>query len=118
MQRATGHAAAEAIARAAGALQEKLSAIEDEVIQVRYKGARDRLDLPVKLNAKLAELTSVVAAADFVPPKQTYDVFSDLSGRINLQLQRLDEVIDQDVTGFEHLLRELQIPAIVPRTGP
>jgi len=33
-------------------------------------------------------------------------------------LQRLEGVIDQDVTGFEHLLRELQIPAIVPRTAP
>jgi hypothetical protein len=118
VQRATGHAAAEAVARAAGTLQEKLSAIEDEVIQVRYKGARDRLDLPVKLNAKLAELTSVVAAADFAPPQQTYDVFHEISGKIDLQLQRLDEVIAQDVTGFEHLLRELQIPAIVPRTVP
>jgi hypothetical protein len=117
-QRATGHAAAEAVARAAGTLQEKLSAIEDEVIQVHYKGARDRLDLPVKLNAKLAELTSVVAAADFAPPQQTYDVFHEISGKIDLQLQRLDEVIAQDVTGFEHLLRELQIPAIVPRTVP
>jgi photosystem II stability/assembly factor-like uncharacterized protein len=117
VQRAAGHAAAEAVTRAAGALQEKLSAIEDEVIQVRYKGARDRLDLPAKLNAKLAELTSVVAAADFAPPQQAYDVLSDITGRINLQLRRLEEVIDQDVTGFEHLLRELQIPAIVPRTG-
>ena len=118
VQRAAGHAAAEAVAKAAGALQEKLSAIEDEVIQVRYKGARDRLDLPAKLNAKLAELTSVVAAADFAPPQQTHDVFQAINGRINLQLGRLEEVLDQDVTGFEHLLRELQIPAIVPRTAP
>ena len=58
------------------------------------------------------------SAADFAPPQQTHEVFRDITGRINLQLQRLDEVIDQDVTGFEHLLRELQIPAIVPRTGP
>ena len=118
VQRAAGHTAAEAVAKAAGALQEKLSAIEDEVIQTRYKGARDRLDLPVKLNAKLAELTSVVAAADFAPPKQTYEVFREVTGRIDGQLQRLDDVIAQDVTGFENLLRELQIPAIVPRTGP
>jgi len=89
-----------------------------ETNTIGYKGVRDRLDLPVKLNAKLAELTSVVAAADFAPPQQTYDVFREISGKIDLQLQRLDEVMAQDVTGFEHLLRELQIPAIVPRTGP
>ena len=116
--KAAGHAAAEAVTKAAGGVRAKLTAIEEEVIQVRYKGARDRLDLPTKLNVKLAELTSVVAAADFAPPKQAYDVFSDISSKINEQLQRLDEVMAQDVTGFEHLLRELQIPAIVPRTGP
>jgi photosystem II stability/assembly factor-like uncharacterized protein len=118
VQRATGQLAAEAVTQAAGALQEKLTAIEGELIEVQFKGARDRLHLPAKLNAKLAELTSVVAAADFAPPQQVYEVYQEITGRVNQQLQRLEEVIDQDVTGFEHLLRELQIPAIVPRTTP
>src|SRR4029453_14807444 len=72
VQRATGHAAAEAVARAAGGLQEKLSAIEERVSPVRYKGPRARLYLPVKPNAKLGDPPSVEAAADFAPPQQTY----------------------------------------------
>ncbi len=118
VQRAENHAAAEAVSNAAEALKDKLSAIEQELIQVNYQGARDRLNLPAKLNAKLAELTSVVAAADFAPPQQVYHVFDDIVSRISPQLQQLEGVIDQDVAQFAHLVQELGIPAIVPRTAP
>ena len=118
VQRAANHASATAVAQAAVAVQEKLAAIEDDLIQVHYKGARDRLDLPAKLNAKLAELTSVVAAGDFAPPQQVYDVFYDVTGKVSVRLEHLEEVIDKDVAAFEHLLRELEIPAIVPRPAP
>ncbi len=118
VSRATGHAAAEAVTQAAGALEEKLAAIEGTLTQVEYKGARDRLNLPAKLNAKLAELTNVVAAADFAPPQQAHHVFHDFTGRIDPQLQRFEEVVEQDVSAFEHLVLELGIPAIVPRTSP
>ena len=118
VSRATGHAAAEAVTQAAGALEEKLAAIEGTLTQVEYKGARDRLNLPAKLNAKLAELTNVVAAADFAPPQQAHHVFHDFTGRIDPQLQRFEEVVEQDVSAFEHLILELGIPAIVPRTSP
>ena len=85
------------------------------MIQVDFKGARDRLNLPAKLNNKLAELSSVVAAADFAPPNQVYDVFDDLVSRIDPQLQQLEKTIDEGVTQFTTLVHELGIPAIVPR---
>jgi photosystem II stability/assembly factor-like uncharacterized protein len=115
--RAQSHASTEVVSDAANALKEKLAAIESELIQVDFKGARDRLDLPAKLNRKLAELTSVVASADFAPPQQAYQVFHDLSGRIDIHLQHLQEVIDQDVGRFINLVRELDIPAIVPSSN-
>jgi len=115
VQRAADHAAADTVAQAAGQLQAKLTAIEDVLIQVKYRGARDRLDLPAKLNAKLAELTSVVAAADFAPPQQTCAVFHEIQGKIDEQLQGFTTVVQQEVAAFDHLVRELGIPAIVPR---
>jgi hypothetical protein len=65
------------------------------------------------LNAKLAALASVVASADGVPTQQSYDVFHDLSERIDQQLRRLREVIATDALAFSHLIRESDIPAIV-----
>ena len=114
-QRAEDHSSAEAVSNAATDLKEKLSAIEGELIQVDYKGARDRLHLPVKLNARLAELTAVISSADFAPPKQTYDVFEDFSGRIDRQLQQLQAVVEEDVSKFESLILDVGVPAIVPR---
>jgi photosystem II stability/assembly factor-like uncharacterized protein len=113
-QRAAGHSGADAVSQAAQTVKDKLATVEDALIQVNYRGARDRLNLPAKLNAKLAELPSVVAAADFAPPQQVYEVFNHLTEHIDQQLQQLQEIIDKDVAAFQRLLDTHKIPAIVP----
>ena len=118
VRRSKDHSAAETVSDAAGLLNEKLTAIEDDLIQVAYRGARDRLNLPSKLNSKLAEISSVVASADFAPPKQAYEVFEDIAGRIDPRLDRLKAVVDDDVSSFVNLIHELDIPAIIPGTTP
>ena len=110
------HATGEAVSTAGEAIKEKLKAVEEELIQVTYTGARDRLNLPARLNAKLAAITAVVAAADFAPPNQALEVFEDVSARIQPHLDRVEEITDKDVSAFENLVHELEIPAIVPRT--
>ena len=67
-RRAAGHSFADAVSEAAGVLQAKLSVIENELVQVEFKGERDRFHLPAKLNRKLAELAGVVSSADL--PRQ------------------------------------------------
>jgi hypothetical protein len=109
--------ASEAVAPAAKALKEKLSAVEEELIQPRARVQQDQLNFPTRLNAKLAGLTSVVASADAVPPQQAYEVFNDVSARIDQHLKRLQEVIDTDVTAFDKLIRTSDIPAIVPKSA-
>ena len=114
VKRVEGHSSAEPIAKSADTLKEKLFSIESELIQVNYTGQRDINNLPTKLNLRLAELIDVVAAADFAPPKQTYEVFEDFNARLAPQFQQLQEVVDKDVPEFENLVHELEIPAIVP----
>jgi hypothetical protein len=117
-KRAEGSAAEEPVSASAEALTQKLTDIESELIQTEYRGARDRLTLPVKLNAKLLGLVPVVAAADFSPPQQTFQVFAQYTEELDAQFQALDSVIDNDLSEFENLLAELQVPIIVPRTTP
>ena len=114
VKREEGHSSAEIISKSADALKEKLLSIESELIQVDYSGVRDINNLPTRLNLRLAELIAVVAAADFAPPKQAYEVFEDFNGRLDPQLQKLQKVVDKDVPEFENLVHELEIPAIVP----
>ena len=117
-KRAEDSAAQEAVSASADALKQQFTDIESELIQTEYRGARDRLTLPVKLNAKLLGLVPVVAAADFRPPPQTYEVFAQYTEELDAQFQALQSVIDNELSEFENLLAELQIPTIVPRTTP
>ena len=113
-KRAEGSPAAETVTAAADGLKEKLTAIENELMQTGYRGERDRLHIQVKLNRKLAELMNVISAADFKPPKQIYDVFTDITGRIEPHLQSLQQVKDKDLEEFINLLHEIEVPPIAP----
>ena len=110
-------ASGEAVSSEGKVLREKLSHVEQELLQVNYKGERDRLNFPVRLNRKLGELAAVVGSADFAPTKQSADVFADLSGRIDVQLDALQQIVDQDLNRFINIVHEMEIPLIVPNRG-
>ncbi len=98
------HAQHEAISQAAQALITGLTAIEEELIQVKAKTRQDTLNHPAKLNAKLAALVGVVSSADAAPTRQVYALFDDLSARIDTQLQALQTLIETDVASFNALM--------------
>ena len=114
-KRAEGTGAHDAVSGAADSLKAKLDEIEGTLIQTEYKGARDRLHMPIKLNAKLAGLTPVVSAGDYRPPQQAYAVLDHFSELLDTQFAALQSVLDEDLDEFQNLLAELEIPAIVPR---
>ena len=113
--RAKGHPAAQTVSQAADGLGGKLSDIEDVLIQTRARAVGDTLNLPVGLNSKLAALSFVISGNDGVPTLQAHDLLEALSERIDVQIGRLEEVIDRDVPEFINLIHELDIPAILPR---
>lgn len=104
----------EAIGKTGKTLKEKLSAIEEELTQVKAKTRQDTLNHPAKLNSKLAALAGVVGSAHAAPTKQEYELYDDLVSRIDIQLKHLQEVIDTEVAAFNTLVRETSVPAIVP----
>ena len=112
--RAGGNDSWKAIAEAAERVKEKLPDIEEELINTKSVKGSDQINAGTRLNVKLAELTSVVSSADAAPTRQSYDVFEDLSGRIDTQIGRLQDVIDTDVRELIDLAHELEIPPIVP----
>src|SRR5712691_1089488 len=113
-QRTTGQAVHEAVAAAGKQLKQRLSAIEEELFQVKAKDQLDLLDFPVKLSARLVTLSGVVASADAAPTSQAQQVFEDLSACLDAQLQQLHELIATDVAAFNKLIRESSVPAIIP----
>ena len=114
-KRAEGTAAQDAVSDAADGLKAKLDEIEGTLIQTEYKGARDRLHMPIRLNAKLAGLMPVVSVGDYRPPQQAYAVLDHFTELLDTQFTALESVLDEDLDEFQNLLAELEIPAIVPR---
>ena len=114
-KRAEGTAAQDAVSDAADGLKAKLDEIERTLIQTEYKGARDRLHMPIRLNAKLAGLMPVVSVGDYRPPQQAYAVLDHFGELLDTQFAALQGVLDEDLDEFQNLLAELEIPAIVPR---
>ena len=113
-RRAAGGSAAEPVAEAAGAIKEKLSGIEGELISMRRPG-NGRMS--TRLNTQLASLSKVVSRADAGPTEQARTVFLEVSGKVDAQLSSLQDVIDEDVSLFSNLLTELEVPVIaVPTT--
>ena len=105
----------DAVLNAAISLEENLTVIEEELIQPKSSVPLDRVNFPTRLNLKIASLTSVVASADAVPTQQSYEVFDELSARIDEQVERLKEVTSTDVTAFNRLIQDLGLPAVVPK---
>ena len=115
--RVTGNDTWAAIAQADGEIKEKLEPIEYALINVKSVDGSEGVSMTSRLNRKLAELSSVVSSADAAPTKQSHEVFEDLSRRIDTQLGNLQAVMDTDVQALMDLVRELQIPPVVPRSS-
>lgn len=113
-QRAQGRAEHQAIVDAGKVVKEKLTAIEEELIQVKARSRQDTLNHPAKLNARISALTGVVASADAAPTRQAYELFEHFTTQLQLQQKRLQECLEVDLKAFNDLIRELELPAVLP----
>ena len=111
-QRAKKHSDGENVETAGKELAEKLTAIEEELIQTKSKSSQDPLNYPIKLNNKLAAMSGVISRSDFAPTDQAYAVFDELSKQLKVQLDALDVILETDVTAFNRLIQEEAVPAI------
>jgi photosystem II stability/assembly factor-like uncharacterized protein len=114
--RTKDHEIHDQVVSAAKELRDKLLALEGELTQVKAKVRSDTMDHPIKLNARVAALASVVSSGETAPTRQARQVFDELSARVAAQLERLRALIESDVAAFNTLIREASIPAIVPAT--
>ncbi len=106
---------AKPVVDAARALNAKITAVEEELYQTKNQSSQDPLNFPIRLNNKLAALAGVVASADAAPTEQSYAVYEDLAGRINAQLQKLDQIMKTDLPAFNRAVRDKDIPAVIVR---
>jgi len=96
-------------------ISKNLTAIEEELNQTKIKSGQDALNFPIKLNNKLAALASAVDSSDSAPTRQSYDVYNDLSAKIDAQLTRLAAIRSNDIAAFNKAFADKNLPVIVPK---
>jgi len=104
-----------ALKTAGDTLTKNLSAIEEEIYQVRNQSGQDPLNFPIKINNRLASLYSVITQGDGKPIGNAAPIFRDLVGELKVQTDRLGRVLAADFTAFNTNLRRLGLDPIADK---
>ena len=104
-----------AIVAAAKSLDAKMTAVEEALYQTKNQSSQDPLNYPTRLNNKLAALAGVISSADTAPTDQSYAVYEDLVDKINVELQKQEQIMRTDLPAFNQLVRDQNIPAVILR---
>ncbi len=107
------HPAKDSVSHAAKRLNDKLKAVEEDILQVKIKAGQDALNYPIKLNDKIATLSGVASSADAKPTQQTYDVYQELSGKLDGLLERYKTAMTTELSAFNALVKTLDVPAVI-----
>ncbi len=115
LKRVEGESFEAEITEEAKRIKEALAEVENEIYQTKNQSRQDPLNFPIKLNNKIAALTGVVASADARPTRQSYDVYEELSGQLQVQLDRLSAIVEDDIPRFNALVARHSVPAVIIR---
>ena len=118
LTRAADQPNAKPVVDAGRALGAKLSAVEEELYQVKNQSSQDPLNFPIKLNNKLAALGSIVGSADAEPTDSSYQLYDELASKIDAQLGSLNRIMSADLKSFNGLVRSSDIPAVIVKPSP
>ncbi|MGI8788246.1 MAG: VPS10 domain-containing protein [Pyrinomonadaceae bacterium] len=96
-------------------INKKMTAVEEELNQTKIKSGQDALNFPIRLNNKLAALASSVDSADYAPTAQAFEVYNDITGKIDAQLAMLERIKTEDIAAFNRMFAEKNLPVIVTK---
>jgi photosystem II stability/assembly factor-like uncharacterized protein len=94
---------------AATTLKEKLTALEDELINPNTDKPQPG---PAQPKEKLATLSAMVDESDDAPTQGALEVYALLSEQVGSVQRRVQELLDGDVAAFNELVRTTGLPAV------
>ena len=103
----------EDIGESAKDIKEKLTSLEEQLIQTKLEASQDILNYPPKLFHQLVRNLNVVMQTDTRPNNSSYERFDDLNGRLQQILEDLQGVVDDDLAAFVTLLKEKEVPTVI-----
>lgn len=113
VERATKVGKGEPLAAPAKALAEKLTAVEEKLVNPKIKAEQDVLNFQPRLDHQFIGLASVVGGAPAAPTKSAYAYYDETEAKLKAVLAELDGVLGKDLTEFNRLVREKEIPPVI-----
>jgi photosystem II stability/assembly factor-like uncharacterized protein len=114
---AKGQSYSKRLADAAKPIHDKLEAIRDSLVEIHSHADQITLHYPVRYYNMLLSLAGMVQSADAAPTAQEGGIYRDLAPKVDAQITRLRAIESGDLTAFNALLRELNVPW-VPMAAP
>ena len=96
-------------------LTRELTAVEQDVYQVRNQSNQDPLNFPIRTNNRLASLLRVVETGEGRPLGNVGPIFNDLKAELKTETDRLQRALTTYVPRFNELARRLGIEPISER---
>jgi hypothetical protein len=92
----------------------ELSGAEGEVYQTRNQSSQDPLNYPIKLNNQIAALSGTVGSGEYRPTVQAQQVFTMLSGKLEVQLVAVRKSLDTRLPRLNAILRANGLAELAP----
>jgi predicted ribosome quality control (RQC) complex YloA/Tae2 family protein len=117
-ERAKAQEGIEPLNEAGDALLARIKEIEEALYQTKNQSRQDPLNFPIRLNNKLAAVKGTVQGGEFRPTDQQMVVKEELTTQIEAELDKLQEIMENDLPAFNKLVRDLNLPAVFIDTTP
>jgi len=92
-----------------------LSAVEENIYQVRNQSGQDPLNFPIKVNNRLATLLSMAESGDGAPTNNMPEIFGIMSTELKGYTDRLAVVWKTDLVAVNRELARLKLVTVDPR---
>jgi photosystem II stability/assembly factor-like uncharacterized protein len=88
---------------------ESIDKIENELYQTKNQSNQDPLNYGVKLTNNLGNLNSAFRGGDFGPTDQDVLVKDELIDKVNVQLEKYNSIISEDIPNFNSSFKKLEL---------
>ena len=93
----------------------ELTAVEEDVYQVRNQSNQDPLNFPIKTNNRLASLLRVVQAGDGKPIGNIEPIFNDLQAELKAETDRLQRALTTYLPRFNQAAQRAGLQPIAEK---
>ena len=111
ISRAKSHGSLKEIIDTANSIRDSLAEIEINLVAMKPPPGSLRGEV-VRLNGKLVTLANVVSSADWIPTKQSYEVFDLISRQIDSNINSLKAIQNTEISSFVELIKHSELPPI------